>query len=473
MAALYPVAELHYAQKRKLNILSSIYQCFGELKYCHVNPFGRKAICKYCVSRANSVSNQINLQVIPITKIIDEVNDNLIMGKIENSVMSSIASITRISGRDELMGSWLKVHENLLNSSKYIYIFFKKQFEQNLDELMMFNGRFCWDAAARFAAVNTKKNYIVYDFKKTNSYYEFKNISLHSIKENNERALKFYIENPIKARKVANEFIESKIKGIPTYEKSYTELQQKNKISINLDRNKKIISVFPSSDDEYKYIGNEWGAEIIKSQPDEIRNLITNVDNKNYQIIIRMHPNMRGLSKKVLDSYLLLQKIFNNVYVLLPEDITSTYTLIDKSDYIICFCSTVATEANYKGKKVICIGGSPYMKLPVANYVNSGTDAGKLITNNAVRYGVKRASIIWFYYLWKYEDKNDFIINEGNNNKYPFNFEINKPYFLRLFQAPFRAEIELRKPSKKNLDYLKRLFKSILDIVFNKFSIKL
>jgi len=474
MAALYPVAELHYSQKNKLNSDSIVYQCYGELRFCHINPFGRKAICRYCISRANEVSKKLNLKVIPIQKIKEQIDDNRIIGNIENSVMSSIASLTRISSRDALKSPWDKVYENLLDSSKSIYIFFNSQLQGGVDELLMFNGRFCWDAAARLSAIVEKKNFMVYDFKKTNSYYEFRNISLHSIDENHQKALNFYIKNPRLARKTAFEFIESKISGVPTYEKSYTELQQKNKITVPLESDKKIISIFPSSDDEYKYIGHEWGAEIVNSQPDEIRDFISSIDNGEYQIIIRMHPNMKGLSESVLKSYMQLEKIFKGVAVLEPEDATSTYTLIDASMYVICFCSTVATEANFKGKKVICIGGAPYMRLRVANFVRNGVEAAELVSKGLVRKKVRRASIIWFYYLWKYNDKNDYIRKKISSHlEEPFTFTLAKPYLLRLLQSPFRAEIELRKPSKKNLDYLKRFFKSSVDIFLNKFSIKL
>jgi len=417
------------------------------------------------------------MKVIPIKKNQELLSDNKLIGRIETSVMSSIASLTRISGREALQKPWTNVYANLLDSSKSIYSFFYKEFQDELDELMMFNGRFCWDAAARYAAGSAKKSFIVYDFKKTNSYYEFKNISLHSIAENHRRALNFYLESPSGARKTAEEFIESKILGIPTYEKSYTELQQKNKISITLEPGKKLISIFPSSDDEYKYIGQEWGAGVVESQPEEIRNFISNVDNKEFQIIIRMHPNMRGLSQSVLSSYDLLGRTFNNVHVLMPEDVTSTYTLIDKSKYVICFCSTVATEANYKGKKVICIGGTPFMKLRVANFVSSGSEAARLVTDKKVRNKVKRASIIWFYYLWKYNDKNVYLCREDDKRSscktFPFTFKLNKSHIFRVLQAPFRAEIELRKPSKKNLDYFKRFYKSSIDILLNKFSNKL
>lgn len=318
MVAFYPVAELHFAQKHHLNKDSIIYKCDGSIRYCHVNPFGRKAICRYCNTRSDDIIRKLNIKskVIPISQSVNLIGSNLIISRIENAVMSSIASLTRISDRNDLDDRWGKAYLNIFESSKLIYSFFDKEFNQGLETLLMFNGRFCWDGAARSAAIFNSKNYLVYDFKKTTSYYEFNNISLHCVNENHNRALKFYLLDPLTARKVAEEFIESKINGIPTYEKSYTELQQKNKISIKLPENKKIISVFPSSDDEYRFLSGEWGGLVVESQVREIWELVENIDNKQYHMVIRMHPNMKGLSAKVVNSYKRLGDIFDNVTVL-------------------------------------------------------------------------------------------------------------------------------------------------------------
>ena len=476
MVALYPVAELHYAQRHHFKKDSVAYRCDGELRYCHVNPFGRTAICRYCISRADDVIDKIGLHVVRIASSNgDHVLSNAGIAATENAVMSTLASMLRVSDRTELNKTWMKVYFNLLTSSKEIFGFFEREFAGNLELLYMFNGRFAWDGAARAAAILNGKNYFVYDFKKTGSYYEFHNVSLHSTWENHRRALTFYLARPTKAREVAKELIESKIAGIPTYERSYTELQQKNCLTVDLCPSLRVISIFPSSDDEYRFLGGEWEAPIIDSQVREIWDLAARIDNKQFQIVVRMHPNMKGLSQRMIESYRHVGKVFNNVFVLLPEDTTSTYTLIEKSDVIVCFCSTVAAEANYMRKLVVNIGGAPYYKLPVSNYVDSGAKAAELINSQKLKFKPQRASIIWFYYLWRYSDENPHIRNpeqQMDEGKTPFRFSIRKPYILRLLQAPLRAEIEVKRPAKKNSAYFARFVRSTIDILINKFSIK-
>ena len=472
LVAHYPVAELHAAQKDKLNDDSRIY-CLGkDYKYTNANPFGRKAIKNYEMLRAKSVAEFLDKQLIEIPFIKNPEISTDDLQKIENAVMSSIASMTRLTSRFELDSRWLNVYLNWVETSKSIFKFFENEFADGLDEILVFNGRMLEDGAARTAAISANKNYRVYDFQK-GGYYEYHNTSLHSVDAQCERALRFYLDDPKKAHKVADEFVNSKLEGKDTYERSYTKLQQKNKINVPLDRQKKIISIFPSSDDEYRFLGGDWGAPIV-NQVDEILSLAANLDQSKYEIVVRMHPNMSNLSKPLLDSYKKLQTFFPHCHVIDPDDVSSTYTLIDISDIVLCFCSTVAVEANYFRKLVVNIGGSPYYNIPISNYFNNAVDAAKAIKANRLKLKSKRASAIWINFLWKYQMDNPYInigirrFSGGDE----FKFKIDQPYLPRLLAAPWRAEIQLRVPGKKNLNFLRVILVSVKDVLLNSFSIK-
>lgn len=475
LSSHYPVCELHAAQKDELDENSRIYILGDDYKYNGANPFGRNSINNYSRARALGVAKFLKIQptYVPYSENCDLPIEAF--QKIENSVMSSIASLTRTSSRFELEAPWDEVYLNWLNCGQSIYSFFEKEFANGLDSLYMYNGRFYEDASARAAATFTNKNFKVYDFKKAGTYYEFYNTPLHAIDANYKKAMDFYIANPKKARETANEFIESKINGIATYERSYTELQQKNKITIPIDNSKKIISIFPSSDDEYRFLSGDWGAPVVNSQVDEIFDFISSLDPKKYQCVIRMHPNMKSLKKELLDSYKKLEKLTSHCFVLDPYDSTSTYTLIEESDVVMCFCSMVSVEANYLRKPVINIGGAPYYKLPIAHFVKNGRDAAAVINSNKISIKPKRSSIIWMYYMWKYSDKNPYIYPADEimpKRGEEFSISIPQPHLLRLLAGPARTEIQLRLPVKKNINFYLGLFKSFLDTVFNKFSIK-
>ena len=86
--------------------------------------------------------------------------------------------------------------------------------------------------------------------------------------------------------------------------------------------------------------------------------------------------------------------------VLQPDNKTDTYELISISEYVINFCSSVGAEASYLRKKVIQIGPSMYIKLPIANYVKDARECSVLIKNSKAKIMPLRASVIWFNYLY-------------------------------------------------------------------------
>ena len=182
-----------------------------------------------------------------------------------------------------------------------------------------------------------------------------------------------------------------------------------------------------------------------------------------------MHPNMITLSKDIINSYFQLEKEFDNCNVLAPQDNTSTYSLIEDSDVVICFCSTVGVESNYMGKKTIGIGGSPYYLLNIVNKVLNGKEAAELICKDKVKAKSKKDSVIWMNYLWYYTQNNPYINSQSQNNKQIFNFNLKSTYLERLLQSPFRLEIELRKPQLFSKATLNRWIRSFGNILFNKY----
>ena len=138
-----------------------------------------------------------------------------------------------------------------------------------------------------------------------------------------------------------------------------------------------------------------------------------------------MHPNQKYIHKSDASEY---KKLSNEMIVLFPEDKTDTYELINISEYIISFCSLIAVEANFMRKKVIQIGPSIFMKLPVANYVKNSDECIKKIKDNDTKIMPLRASIIYFNYLSNSncELKSYEYVNDGvflfNQNKIKTNF---------------------------------------------------
>ena len=113
-----------------------------------------------------------------------------------------------------------------------------------------------------------------------------------------------------------NSFL-TKEKKIPINDVAYTKNQMDNYIDESV-RNftKPIISVFVSSDDEYRFIGSDWSKYTILDQVESIRELINSKLSDKFDFVIKMHPNQKSIHKSTMNKYKLLSK---DVMVLFPE----------------------------------------------------------------------------------------------------------------------------------------------------------
>ena len=242
-------------------------------------------------------------------------------------------------------------------------------------------------------------DYNVYDTNRGPNHYCFKNTSLHSIEANTLRALSLYKKNVKLANKTAIQFYKDKRDRKFTYEKSYTIGQKRG--FLGKITNKRIIAIFTSSDDEYRFIGSDWGDnQKLVDQISEISKLIDYLGDE-YSIFIRMHPNQQSIPNQILRKY---KKVLGRKsYLILPKSNVDTYHLIDSAHIVITFCSSVGPEASYFEKKLITIGPSPYMKLNIGKNVPSAFETIKLIKNEKFNFD-KEGSIIWANYIMNYSD---------------------------------------------------------------------
>ena len=192
-----------------------------------------------------------------------------------------------------------------------------------------------------------------------------------------------------------------------------------------------------------------------------------------YQLAVRMHPNMSNMSIKSINKYLELESI-GNVVLIKPLDKTDTYTLLDHSEIIIGFCSSIITEAAYYGKKTLLLGPSPYIGLKMGNEFSSGLEAARYIYNKKeLIIPNKNNAMAWAVYINLY---NDNLPNFSIKNQEVFFNKRKIPHIIlwRLVAAIPKIFIELKfsnnsyiTTNQKIRFFLLRL-KNLFIITFNK-----
>ncbi len=125
---------------------------------------------------------------------------------------------------------------------------------------------------------------------------------------------------------------------------------------------KKRVTVFLSSQDEFESLGRDWRSpfpdyaavvqELCKEHPQTM-------------FCIRFHPNQADISSDIRTPFHAVEEL-PNVQVYYPETSANTYALIEWSDVVVTFGSTVTVEACWMGRPVILMGPSFYDALGVA-----------------------------------------------------------------------------------------------------------
>ncbi len=411
--SMSPTNELTICHVKRLHNDYKIYSLgLGrEIVRTQFNLTGSRLMHFYTLAKQRQFNRIIPYQEMLILNRNNKKSRNYLDINIKNfndGVMSSLASKHRITSLEELTPYWQKQYHKLINDSRLIFestVDFLKQYEINL--VGAFNGRFFDSSAFIKAAKFCNVDYFVYDVNKSKSQYYFFNVSLHDIKANQEKAKRFFEPQNIFHLKTAEEYFHKRRYGKRTYEKSYTSGQEIGLIPNSIDKSKKIIAIYPSSDDEYRFLSDSFKMKCL-DQVNEIRGIAENLrySSDRFQILVRMHPNMINMPIKTLKNYYDLEKENEIINVLKPLDPYDTYAILDVAYAVIGFCSSIIFESAYYQKNTILIGPSPYLGLNLGNQFLSGKEAADhLSSKKDFCKPNKQNAIMWAVYINLHNDE--------------------------------------------------------------------
>ena len=416
LAAQSPSLELNLSlsekiHRSKIDNKHIVFMCDKALKSCSVNILNKKSICNLCTYKAkkgfdlfserNPNSELIKISRNDLIKQEDFKISNRTKKEILFGVHSTIGSQLRLDDMSLLNKRWKKIEGKMFESSKSLYSYFNSFLKtKNVKNFIIFNGRLSCARPLIQASKKNNTNYYLFDAAINGKVPMYsRNEMFHSINFEKRNALKTYVKFYSDSRKLADEYMNYKIKKVEVSDFSYTKNQQTNYLEESiLEKNKPIISIFTSSDDEYRFIGSDWAKYGIVDQIDSIKTLVNSDLKNNYDFIVKMHPNQNNIHKSIKKKYKSLSKY---VTIILPESKSDTYELIKRSDIIVNFCSSIGIESNYFRKVVIQIGPSRFREFPAANYVKNANEAINKIKNKTYKIMPLRASVLWFTYQMK------------------------------------------------------------------------
>ena len=133
--------------------------------------------------------------------------------------------------------------------------------------------------------------------------------------------------------------------------------------SLGLHEERPVWVLFTSSEDEL--VGSDAFKRAFATQLEWIQHLIAYIEKyPEIDLVIRVHPNTGGKktiarNETQLEEFRrLAQRLPANVRMVMPDDVISTYSLMDIATLGLVYMSTTGLEMACKGKKVIAITGS-------------------------------------------------------------------------------------------------------------------
>jgi hypothetical protein len=254
--------------------------------------------------------------------------------------------------------------KQILTSGISIYDFCIEMFqEQNPDQVYLFNGRFSNNRAVLDAANSCDIRYRVHERGANKDKYYVKPFTPHNIREIQLDMIQEWDQRPINASNIASEYFMQRRNGIPIEWPSFIEQQCNDHLSVDLTDANKVVSCFSSSDDEFVAVGDFYKWDRWPDQISAVCSLMEIVSrHKNYKLIIRLHPRLAQKNPAELKNWLSLP-LPCNCFMILPDDPTDSYALIERSCVTVTAGSTVGIESVFWKTPSICLGPSLYSHL--------------------------------------------------------------------------------------------------------------
>jgi len=417
--------------------------CNGDFQTCFHNPEHKLMHCKVCHSRVNkgleilrkNVVNHQNLHVLNYGRFlqleqfkkngfVSDFDFNTI-GELKTyhyktydsgmATASSLVSFTRNHEPDLLL------HKDFINrgllTGAYLYEVFQLILNQiQPDLVILFNGRFIENRPLLRVCQQKKIDFATHERGgKLNTFLFRINSIPHSIETVRNEMEALWSQAGVDRDEVGKTFYTNRIKRVEDAWYSFTKEQQEGRLPESLKNidNKKVITIFNSSLDEYEGLEG-FGPFFYQNDNEGILQICRSLERfSDIKLYLRVHPNLRRLNNS--QNKFLKEKInvLNSVEMIPAEDSVDTYALIDKSEIVIVFGSTVGAEAAFAGKKVVLLGRAAYENLDCFVIPKSHEELMTILTDDTYVFPVINQDDPLKYGFW--------------NETYGINYQYYKP----------------------------------------------
>jgi hypothetical protein len=363
----------HIENKDKVMVLV----CKGNLKTCFYNPHHLRSKCIECHSKVMNglklVKNE-NLRILKYPKI--KIDYSRLPDKFDNidSLKSfSIDNVTiGLAAASSLISRLNREHKlDTLKHGKDVNVEIKnsyylaKVFESLIkflkpDFVYIFNGRIATTAPVVDVCKNTNTEFITHERGgQIDRYWLIKCGIPHDLEKVYKEIEDIWSNtNSVKREELGAKFFLDRRNRIEQGWYSFVKNQNLNSLPVSFNKNRKNVIFYNSTIEEFAAVkGWEKPLFLFNNEIEAIEDIVNQFKtDPSVYFYLRVHPNLKGFDNSQTRDIKELSSKYSNFEVILPESIIDSYSLLDNSDLVITFGSTIGIEAVFFGKPSVQLG---------------------------------------------------------------------------------------------------------------------
>ncbi|MCS6809511.1 MAG: hypothetical protein NZ661_11965 [Candidatus Kapabacteria bacterium] len=270
----------------------------------------------------------------------------------------------------------------------------------NIDRFYLFNGRMAIVRAIMRACESESVRFTIHEAAAGNGTYSLYDDAMpHSIELMTRMIQKHWEDtndSPDERLRKAEDWFKRRAQGLKVNGYSFVEHQQQGRLPKMWNPHKHNVVIFNSADFEFVWVSEEYQHHVYRNQLDGIQTIVGALQQyEDYHVYLRIHPNLTTIEHELRP---LLQLHSDNLTIILPNDRTSTYALIEHADKVITFGSTVGIEAPYWGKPSILGGKALYQNLGSTYNPNTHEELMALVLNKELAPLDKKGALQYGYF---------------------------------------------------------------------------
>lgn len=328
---------------------------------CSANVLGSKLVCLACQYSTKRTIRPTELKLVPLRAASrsSETSSPVSFGELRHIVIgvrSGLVTLLRILPRDFKKVRRLETIKRRysVTATQVLSAMKKRLDETGADRVEVLNGRFACTKLAIIAASGQGIPFTTLDYNGMGKPLIFHGYTPHDRTELQARILR-----NVPDQELASEYFGGR--KTAKYNKFATQHRQFSPPVIQDTATKK-ISFFLSSQDECESLGPSWRSP-FKDTTAVVRDACLTFPD--YFFCVRFHPNQAGIISDTSSTYRELEGL-PNLKIFYATDDVNSYSLVDWSDVVVTFASTISIEACWAGKPVIQLGPSFYDQLGVS-----------------------------------------------------------------------------------------------------------